>query len=115
MSPNEGIQPISQTDLGRSDVGSQAILERVTADRTPKAAEKPAAAPVEQEKTPSAEIKASAPAKKGSDTRLRFEVDEETQRVTVLVIDRKTRKVIRAIPPDELEKFQKGDLLELLV
>lgn len=48
------------------------------------------------------------------DLRLQFRVDPETNDIVVLMIDRATRRVVRAIPPQELAKFDKGQLLELM-
>ncbi len=47
------------------------------------------------------------------DISLRFQVDEETQDVTLLILDKNTREVIRSIPPDEMNKIGPGELLEL--
>jgi uncharacterized FlaG/YvyC family protein len=41
-------------------------------------------------------------------------VNEETKQVTVYVVDRESKRVIRSIPPDELNNLQAGDLVELL-
>lgn len=49
-----------------------------------------------------------------SDVRLRFQVDQETHDVTVLVLDKNTNDLIRTIPPDELKKFREGDMVALL-
>ncbi len=49
-----------------------------------------------------------------SDVVLRFNVDRETHEVTVYIMDRASRQVIRTIPPDELSKLKAGDLIELL-
>jgi hypothetical protein len=49
------------------------------------------------------------------DLRLQFRVDPETHDIVVLLIDRATRRIVRAIPPQELAKFDKGQLLELMV
>jgi uncharacterized FlaG/YvyC family protein len=48
-----------------------------------------------------------------TDVRLKFEVDEETNEVTCMVIDRASQKIIRTIPPDELKTLQEGDLVQL--
>lgn len=48
------------------------------------------------------------------DLRLQFRVDPKTNDIVVLMIDRATRRVVRAIPPQELAKFDKGQLLELI-
>lgn len=49
-----------------------------------------------------------------SDVVLRFNVDRETHEVTVYIMDRASRQVLRTIPPDELSKLKAGDLLELM-
>ena len=48
------------------------------------------------------------------DTFLRFKVDENTNDVTVYVLDRTSRQVLRTIPADQMNKLQAGDLLDLL-
>ena len=43
-----------------------------------------------------------------SNTQLRYSIDEETQRISIKVIDQQTDKVIREIPPEEtLEAIKK--------
>ncbi|GAP11981.1 uncharacterized flagellar protein FlaG [Bellilinea caldifistulae] len=49
-----------------------------------------------------------------SDVVLRFNVNRETHEVTVYIMDRASRQIIRTIPPDELSKLKAGDLIELL-
>ena len=44
---------------------------------------------------------------------LHFKIDAQTHEVTVLVLDKNTREVIRTIPPEELNQLQQGELLEL--
>ena len=46
---------------------------------------------------------------------IHFRVDNETDDVTVFLVDRKSRKVLRSIPASELQKLQIGDLLKLTV
>lgn len=53
------------------------------------------------------------PITKMSDIRLKYQVNPDTKELTVLVIDRSSKKVIRTIPQDELKNFREGDLLEL--
>ena len=48
-----------------------------------------------------------------SDVHLKFIVDDQSKDVTVLVVDRATQKVVRAIPPEELNQYKDGDLLSL--
>jgi uncharacterized FlaG/YvyC family protein len=49
----------------------------------------------------------------GSDISLKFQVDDQTNQITVLVLDRSTDKVIRTIPADEMNKLSSGELLSL--
>lgn len=44
---------------------------------------------------------------------IHFRVDDKTNDVTVFLVDRKSRKVLRSIPANELQKLQIGDLLKL--
>jgi uncharacterized FlaG/YvyC family protein len=44
---------------------------------------------------------------------IHFRVDEYTNEVTIFLVDRKSRKVLRSIPAAELQKMQIGDLLKL--
>jgi uncharacterized FlaG/YvyC family protein len=48
------------------------------------------------------------------DVFLRFQVKEDTHDVTVYVVDRTSKRVVRTIPPEELNNLNSGDLLELL-
>lgn len=74
--------------------------------------EKSAAAP---RRTEAGEPAASpSPQPRTSDVVLRFNVDRETHEVTVYIMDRASRQIIRTIPPDELSKLNAGDLIELL-
>jgi len=65
--------------------------------------------------SPAARYAASvAPVSKGlSDVLLRFKVDPGTKQVTVMVVDKSSRKVVRTIPPDELKTLNEGELFEL--
>lgn len=68
-----------------------------------------------QEAKPTSEEKPAAPAVKSvADIQLKFQVNEETKQVTVYVVDRESKRIIRSIPPDELNNLQAGDLVELL-
>lgn len=46
---------------------------------------------------------------------IHFRVDEKTNNVTVFLVDRESKKVLRSIPASELQKLQIGDLLKLTV
>lgn len=45
---------------------------------------------------------------------LKFRIDDETNEVTVYVIDRTSKQVLRTIPPEEIKNLKAGDLVELL-
>ena len=60
-----------------------------------------------------AEDKAALPISNGSNVTIHFKVDEKTNALTVFVVDRKSKRVLRSIPPGELGKLQAGDLLKL--
>lgn len=48
-----------------------------------------------------------------SDVYLKFNVDEANN-ITVYVIDRASKRVLRSIPPNDVNKLKAGDLLKLL-
>jgi hypothetical protein len=60
-----------------------------------------------------AEEKPLIPVNNGDNVAIHFKVDAKTHNITVFVVDRQTRRVLRSIPPEELNKLQTGDLLEL--
>lgn len=45
------------------------------------------------------------------DVRLKFIVDAKTNDVTVLVLDKASRQIIRTIPTDELKNLTRGELV----
>jgi uncharacterized FlaG/YvyC family protein len=47
------------------------------------------------------------------DVALKFEVDNNTDELTIFVVDKTNKNVLRTIPPEELEKLNAGDLLEI--
>lgn len=44
---------------------------------------------------------------------LKFRINDETNEVTVYVIDRTSKQVLRTIPPEEISNLKAGDLVEL--
>lgn len=48
-----------------------------------------------------------------SNVGLRFRVNAKTKDITVFVVDRNSKRILRSIPADELAKMQAGDLLKL--
>ncbi len=61
------------------------------------------------------EVTASKPQVIADNVSLKFIVDNESNNITVLVLDKSSNKIIRAIPPEELNNFKEGDLLSLFV
>lgn len=47
-------------------------------------------------------------------TFLRFMVDSKTNDITVYVVDRASHRVMRSIPPSDVNNLKAGDLLKLL-
>lgn len=66
--------------------------------------------------TPQTEAKARPEVKSSNSLEnisIHFRVDEATNDITIFLVDRKSHKVLRSIPADELQKMQIGDLLKL--
>jgi len=57
--------------------------------------------------------KTALPVSNGSDLTIHFKIDEETKDLTVFIVDRESKRVLRSIPSDELNKLSAGDLLKL--
>ena len=57
--------------------------------------------------------KPALPIINSSDVSLHFKVDDKTNDVTVFVVDKASKKVLRSIPASELAKLGAGDLLKL--
>jgi uncharacterized FlaG/YvyC family protein len=66
------------------------------------------------ELTPKTESRADF-TKNLSNISIHFNMDDETNRLVVVVTERKSGRVIRTIPASELEKMQAGELLKLAV
>jgi uncharacterized FlaG/YvyC family protein len=101
-------QPVQ--DLPLPAVSSQAVEKdsQVLAVRQQGKAAQP------EKPTPQETDKAALPITNLSNVFLKFKVDEDTSNITVYVIDRETHRVLRSIPPEDMNKLQAGDLLELL-
>lgn len=44
-------------------------------------------------------------------TRLQFRMDDKTNEVTIMIVDKATDKVIRTIPPEAIKDLPTGELL----
>jgi len=72
----------------------------------------PAAEPAQARPAPAADAhKAAGPGP--TEINVRFRIDEKTRDVTVFMLNRATREVIRTIPPSELAKLTPGDIVNL--
>jgi uncharacterized FlaG/YvyC family protein len=49
---------------------------------------------------------------KSNETKLQFRVDEKTNDVTIMIMDKTTDKVIRTIPPEAIKDIPIGQLME---
>jgi hypothetical protein len=51
-------------------------------------------------------------ASSANNTRLQFRVDDKTNDVTIMIMDKETDKVIRTIPPEAIKDIPTGQLME---
>jgi hypothetical protein len=49
------------------------------------------------------------------DIQLRFQVDPKTRELTIMVLDKAARRVLRTIPPEEMARLHAGELIEIFV
>jgi len=100
------IKPISSVQPS-----DNSALVRAAQAQSDAAAQSRAAPKVERESEPKAD--AVQTANSLANVSIHFRVDDKTNDVTVFLVDRKSRKVLRSIPASELQKLQIGDLLKL--
>ena len=67
----------------------------------------------ETNKSPKQAEGASQRAGSVSNVSIHFRLDDKTNELTVFVVDRITKRVLRSIPASELQKLQAGELLKL--
>jgi hypothetical protein len=53
------------------------------------------------------------PASNVSNVSIHFRLDDKTKELTLFVVDRKSKRVLRSIPASELHKLKAGELLKL--
>ncbi len=106
-----GMTPIQRVEPESSSANiRQAQNQPVAATCKPEeAAAQPTAAAPEPEKK-----QASLPITSTADVFLKFQVNDKTKDVTIYVVDRASKRIVRSIPPDEMNKLKAGDLLEML-
>jgi uncharacterized FlaG/YvyC family protein len=109
----QGVQGMGRVDYPEPTSRTQS--QNVQPDTDIRSAEASGATRVQtKEKVASQEPKPQAIQNKLSDVRLKFQVDPKTNDVTVLVLDKASKKVIRTIPPEDIRKLNEGDLFELM-
>lgn len=95
----------AQVEAGPAAAASAAAKAVVSAQEKPS---------THDNKTSKAAESVSAPlVGNASSVSLQFRVDDQTKDVTIFVVDRKSKKVLRSIPASEMAKLQAGDLLKL--
>ncbi len=113
---DSAVSPISNINPNvRANAQVNAGLDRAQPAEPAASGSKPAAkvaAPEKPEK--SSEPREYMLTGPDSDVSLKFRVDPKTHDISVFVIDRATRQVVRTIPADEYKKLQASDLLKLL-
>jgi uncharacterized FlaG/YvyC family protein len=50
-----------------------------------------------------------------TNTSLKFQIDEETNEITVLIVDRSTNKVLHTIPAEAIKNLPSGNLMQYFV
>ena len=88
---------IQVTQVNQSVFDAKSFEQAASADSSPK--------------TP--EIKAGNKISPSMKTKLKFQVDRDSNEVTVLILDAKSHEVIRTVPPEELAELTPGDLMDL--
>lgn len=96
--------------VGQIDFGAGPV--QVDAPAPAEAPERVEAAPQEKPNEVKTAESASSPVLNG-DVRLKFLVDAKTNDVTVLVLDKASRQIIRTIPTEELKNLTRGDLVTI--
>jgi uncharacterized FlaG/YvyC family protein len=115
--PENAVPQVSGTNLDKANMASQAeALVNAQAKIDAKVQE---ARQVEVEKKPQpvaakpAEPEVKQMTKGVSDIFLRYHIDPDTKDETLYVLDRASHKVVRTIPPEELNTLSEGELVEL--
>ena len=108
--------PAGKENLPVAPAAAEADKRRPASEASP---DSPAARLVSQAAAQQAQAaqekaaKTNQPISRGDNVVVRFRVDHQTNDVTVFIVDRASKRVLRSIPPEEVGKLQAGDLLEL--
>jgi uncharacterized FlaG/YvyC family protein len=104
----EQVPKISSLDIGQASSAAVVIQQQAAPIKQSEHQAKPVENKVEEKKVESPKHAAVLT----GDVSLRFLVDDDTHAITILVVDRESQKVIRSIPPEEMGKFQGGNLFD---
>jgi uncharacterized FlaG/YvyC family protein len=107
----ETVGAVTKIDM---DIGSNTPVPVAQTGKSVKAVEVKPPEPTVEKKEPVIQKQASAASVVASDVRLRFIVNPESDHVTIVVVDRASKKIIRTIPPEEFNQIKTGDLIELI-
>ena len=121
LEPTKRVAPQSQTDpaqqyaqvaaQARAASGASEVAVVSKPDPSSKENETKSKSEAKPEKLP--EKPPEKPKNIFADVSLHFKIDAHSHNITILVLDRNTRKVLRSIPPEEVSKMGPGDLLSL--
>jgi uncharacterized FlaG/YvyC family protein len=103
----EQVPKISGVDIGQAG-GAAFIQQQAAPIKQPEMQAKPVEIKAEEKKAESPKHSAAL----AGNVSLRFLVNDDTHAITILVVDRESQKVIRSIPPEEMGKFQGGNLFD---
>ena len=92
-----GMLPKPQPQVKAPQAKAKAVVEEVSAQEN---------APKQTESTPM-QVGGS------SNIAVHFRVNDDTNELTVFIVDRENKKVFRTIPSSEFSKLNAGDILEL--
>jgi uncharacterized FlaG/YvyC family protein len=110
------MNPSSIQPIGSAQQAENSMLSKLTAVQTEMLIQTRQAASHAENTQPEAKVETEARQTGGlENVSIHFRVDDETNAVTIFLVDRKSRKVLRSIPASELQKMQIGDLLKLTV
>jgi uncharacterized FlaG/YvyC family protein len=104
---------LAQLRRVQADVGEKPTVSTSQVSYEPKIADQVATLAANQAHKAETEGKSAPVVNNMTDSYLKFKVDPKTNTITVFVLDKTSKKIIRTIPPEELGKMASGDLLEL--
>ena len=122
--PVSNVNRVDFTPAQITQASSQPAAAQAVPKEAPSAAPKTVEAPRAVESSRKEAVKEAAAQQQvqkaqvpliSRETNLKFQVDDKTHQVTIMIMDRATNKVITTIPPDKLKDVPPGDLLQYLI